>query len=204
LKYLNPVYKRGVIPDSDEPMALCLPSNKINTYLANISNIYLPENGSSYGTFASNDISSDPHSDDLVRKYHKVKRGEHLQSIARRYNCTVSDLKNWNGLKGNNLVTGQKLSVYVPAHKKNDKVAVKQTTEKSTPATAAASKIKSNSLPVIKGDMKFAWHTVQPGDSLWKIAQRYEGMTVEQIKELNNLQSNELKVGTKLKVVVNG
>jgi membrane-bound lytic murein transglycosylase D len=201
LKYLNPIYKKGVIPDSDEPMTLCLPSNKINTYLANISSIYLPENNSSIGTFASNENTQ---SDELVRKYHKVKRGEHLQSIAKRYNCTVSDLKNWNRLKGNNLVAGQKLSIYVPAYKKTEKIASNKSTVK--PATVAATPVKQkvNSVPVIKGDSKFAWHTVQPGDSLWKIAQRYEGMTVEQIKELNNLQSNNLKVGTKLKVVVNG
>ena len=204
LKYLNPIYKRGVIPDSDEPMALCLPSSKINTYLANISSIYKPEDNGLNSTFASNDNSGDNQSDELVRKYYKVKRGEHLQSIAKRYNCTVSDLKNWNSLKGNNLVTGQKLSVYVPVHKKTDKIASNKSAANATSTTAVNSKPKANSLPVIKGDMKFAWHTVQPGDSLWKIAQRYEGMTVEQIKELNNLQSNDLKVGTKLKVVVNG
>jgi membrane-bound lytic murein transglycosylase D len=204
LKYLNPIYKRGVIPDSDEPMALCLPSSKINTYLANISNIYKPEDNGSYATFASNGNSVESQSDELVRKYHKVKRGEHLQSIARHYNCTVNDLKNWNSLKGNNLVAGQKLSVYVLAHKKTDKMAVKKSTEKSASVTTAATKQKNNSIPVISGDMKFVWHTVQPGDSLWKIAQRYEGVTVEQIKTLNNLQSNDLKVGTKLKVVVNG
>jgi len=51
---------------------------------------------------------------------------------------------------------------------------------------------------------KYIYHVVQPGDTLWKIAQRYEGMTVESIKQINQLHSNELKVGTKLKVTIGG
>ncbi|MBK6840561.1 MAG: LysM peptidoglycan-binding domain-containing protein [Bacteroidetes bacterium] len=39
---------------------------------------------------------------------------------------------------------------------------------------------------------------------MWKIAQRYEGMTVGSIKQINQLHSNELKVGTKLKVTIGG
>jgi len=198
MKYLNPMYKRGIVPESDVPLPLCLPSNKINAYLANFSNIYQPEGNQSYNSFAANANEVESQSGQLVKKYHSVKKGEHLQGIAKRYHVTVNDLKSWNKLKGNKLVTGQKLAVYVFSRKKPNTIAVKNTTSNSTVASSATSKTK----PVSSngGDSKFVWHTVQPGDSLWKIAQRYEGVTVEQIKELNNLQSNNLKVGTKLKV----
>jgi membrane-bound lytic murein transglycosylase D len=199
LKSLNPIYKRGIIPDSDEPMALCLPTTKINTYLANTSKIFTPETTITPSLFASTDISPEAENDKMVKKYHRVKSGEHLQSIAKKYRCSVSDIKNWNKLKGNKLIAGQKLAVYVNAPKKTDKLAAN-----SAPAKPA----KINSSPAKKeeqnSDKKFVWHTVQPGDSLWSIAKSYEGVTVEQIRELNNLQSNNLKVGTKLKVVVNG
>ena len=42
-------------------------------------------------------------------------------------------------------------------------------------------------------------YTVTPGDTLWKIAQRY-GVTVERIKEINNLTSNIIVVGQKLRI----
>lgn len=203
MKYLNPMYKRGIVPDSDEPMPLNLPSNKINSYLANLSTIYKPEENNTYASFTSNENSVEDQSSQLIKKYHSVKKGEHLQGIAKHYKCTVGDLKSWNKLKGNNIAKGQKLAIYVLTRKKSDKVALKTTTEKQPATSVVVTKQKSDLNNSEITDSKFVWHTVQSGDSLWKIAQRYEG-TVEKIKELNNLQSNNLKVGTKLKVVVNG
>lgn len=44
-------------------------------------------------------------------KTHTVRKGETLSSIARKYSCTVNDLKKWNGLKSNNVKVGQKLKI---------------------------------------------------------------------------------------------
>ena len=44
-------------------------------------------------------------------KIHTVKKGETLSSIAKKYGCTVSDLKKWNGLKSNTVKVGQKLKI---------------------------------------------------------------------------------------------
>ena len=41
-------------------------------------------------------------------------------------------------------------------------------------------------------------HVVQPGDSLWEICKKYEGLSVAKIKELNNLQSNRITPGQRL------
>lgn len=42
---------------------------------------------------------------------HTVKKGETLSSIAKKYKCTVSDIKKWNGLKSNTVKVGQKLKI---------------------------------------------------------------------------------------------
>lgn len=201
LKHLNPMYKRGIIPDTDEPMAITIPSNKINMYLANLETIYKKEESIAFTSFTSNENTVEEQSTSLVKKIHSVKKGENLQVIAKKYKCTVSDLRTWNKIKGNTISAGQKLSVYVLTSAKNDKVA-------SRPVEKPKAEVASNQVKPATGrtqneNSKFVWHTVQSGDSLWKIAQRYEG-TVEKIKELNNLQSNNLKIGTRLKVVVNG
>lgn len=219
VQYLNPIYKRGIVPDADEPMAVRLPTNKINAFLANLSSIYKPEENNYSATFASSDkIDGGSVNDGLVRTTHKVKRGEHLQSIANRYSCSVGELKKWNRLKSTHLSAGQRLTVYVQDKKtpvklvekadqtKQANLAVIKTTTDSALTNAvaqtnvASQKNTSNS----EKSSRFIYHVVAAGDTLWKIAQRYEGMTVEQIKEINKLQSNELKIGTRIKVLVQG
>lgn len=44
-------------------------------------------------------------------KTHTVKKGETLMSIAGKYGCTVSQLKQWNNLKNNKLMVNQKLII---------------------------------------------------------------------------------------------
>lgn len=52
---------------------------------------------------------------------------------------------------------------------------------------------------------KLVYYTVQSGDTLWSIAEKYEGITVNQIREWNNIKAEEkLKVGQKIKVIIPG
>jgi D-alanyl-D-alanine endopeptidase (penicillin-binding protein 7) len=46
------------------------------------------------------------------RATHVVRRGETLYSIARRYGTSVSSLKAWNGLVGNSIRAGKRLTIY--------------------------------------------------------------------------------------------
>lgn len=201
LTYLNPIYKKGLIPDADEPMPLRLPSNKVNTFIANMSNIFRQDDEANSPLFASTEYE-----EDQVHKIHKVKRGEGLNSIARKYSCTVSDLKQWNRIRNNRVTAGQKLNVYVTVKKQKPADQGLAAVAKKPADTSLVSETKSVEVVKSPSDdkMKFTYHTVQPGDTLWKIAQRYEGMTVQQIKKINRLNSNDLKVGTKLKVIING
>ena len=225
LTYLNPVYKKGVIPDADEPMALRLPTSKINTYIASIDNIYQQQESSALASISVSQLTdaANASDDQLVKKYHKVRSGEHLQSIANRYSCSVTELKRWNHLKSTRLKAGQKLTVFVMTPKKPEgKMVMKANTAKENSTIASAVKSdssnKANNQNTVTASLehsqnptkqedsnsKYIYHVVQPGDTLWKIAQRYEGMTVESIKQINQLHSNELKVGTKLKVTIGG
>lgn len=115
--------------------------------------------------------SSTPVARSTTPTTHTVKSGESLGSIAKKYNCTVTNLKTWNNLKTTTIQPGQKLKIYPPD---------------STPAkTTSQSTITT--------------YTVKSGDSLDKISKKY-GMTVAELKSLNNLKSNTIQVGQKLKV----
>jgi membrane-bound lytic murein transglycosylase D len=39
---------------------------------------------------------------------------------------------------------------------------------------------------------------VQPGDTLWDISRKFDGLTIEKIKSLNNLDGNKIKAGQRL------
>lgn len=105
---------------------------------------------------------------------HVVKSGETLGKIAAKYKCTVTDLKKWNNLSSTTIKVGQRLKVYPP----------------ETLNTSAKASTPANGTTV---------YTVKSGDSLWSIAKKY-GVTVDHIKKLNNLKTNDLKVGQKLKL----
>ena len=63
---------------------------------------------------------------------------------------------------------------------------------------------KATPEPVVKKDThsKYVFHVVQKGDTLWNIAQRYNSVSVEDIKRLNSLKDSTLKPGQKLKLPV--
>lgn len=105
---------------------------------------------------------------------HTVKSGENLGLIAKKYKCSVTDLREWNNINSSVIRPGQKLRVYPPAE---------QTAQSTT------------------SDGKFLIHTVRNGDTLWDIAREYDGVTVEQIKLLNHLtNASRIKPGQKLKI----
>ena len=98
---------------------------------------------------------------------YKVKNGDTLYSIAKKYNISVDELKELNNLKNNNITVGQVL------------------------------KIKSN-IPSEEVTGK-NYYIVKSGDTLYSIAKKYN-TTVDEIKKLNNLKSNNLSIGMELKI----
>jgi membrane-bound lytic murein transglycosylase D len=128
-------------------------------------------------------------------KYHVVKKGEYLSKIATTYKVSINDLTTWNKLKTKNLIVGQKLRVNDPKMTE-----VVQVTNADTNGKARQDEIEKSG-----NQEKMILYTVQSGDTLWSIAEKYEGITVNQIREWNNLKAEEkLKVGQKIKVIVPG
>ena len=130
-----------------------------------------------YGVGSANysATSSSPVVRSSEQSKHVVKNGENLALIAKKYKCTITDLKEWNNLKSSVIYPKQVLVVYAPS--------------------------TSSSNTVTEG--KYVVHIVRKGDTLWDIARMYDGVTVDQIKKLNKLgNSSKLQVGQKLKISV--
>lgn len=110
-----------------------------------------------------------------VNTVHKVTEKETLYSISKMYNVTIDELKRWNNLSDNSLALGQEL-------------AIKATNTASAPFTAPE-------VPEIRSQRTV--HTVATKETLFGISRLY-GVTVQQLKEWNGLQSEELKIGQSL------
>ena len=119
-----------------------------------------------------------------VTKYHKVRRGENLSTIADRYNVYIKDVKRWNNLRSSKILVGQRLKMYV-----------KETQYVNTEGNAVIAK---NSPSQVSTPLKY--YTVRSGDTLWSISQRYSNVSINDIKRLNNMRSNTVKVGQRLKI----
>ncbi|MCA0365093.1 MAG: transglycosylase SLT domain-containing protein [Bacteroidetes bacterium] len=117
-----------------------------------------------------------------VKKTHRVKRGEFMNRIADKYDVTVSEIKRWNNKKSSKVLVGERLTIYV-----NQKERVK--------ANSLAAKSSSENIKKPK-----SYHTVKRGDTLWNISQRYDGVSIDDIKRWNNIKGNTVKVGQRIKI----
>ena len=138
--------------------------------------------GKSSGKSSSTGKSSS--SSQQQRIAHKVKSGDYLGKIASRYGVTVNQIKSWNKLKSNNIQIGQTLYIY-----KNGGPTISQG---STGGSSSKSSSSSKAKTVI--------YTVKSGDTLFKIAQKYPGVSADDIKKANGLKSDAIRSGQKLTI----
>lgn len=104
-------------------------------------------------------------SEEISTNTYTVKSGDTLYSIARKYNVTVSELKQANNLTNNTLSIGQVLNI---------------------PTNTINEEQPSNQI-----------YTVKSGDTLYSIARKYN-VTVNELKQTNNLTTNTLSINQKL------
>ena len=200
LRVLNPQYRRDEIPGDIHPYALTLPSKQVYSYIVSEDSI-VNHNSAKYArrtTAVPGGEISDSETQ-LVVKYHKVKRGETLSIIARRYGVSVSTLKKWNGLRSSRLKTGQRLRIntYQRVAKKEEPETVQEELAENKVEQPVE---KPNTTVQQSVDVDTKYHTVRRGETLGLIAERY-GVTVSRLKDWNDLRSNKIFVGQRLKVV---
>lgn len=182
LSFLNPAYKLDIVP--------FIENRNYTITIPKVSTVGFLKNENALYTLADED---DAKREKPLPKYfemdkrirYKVRNGDYLGKIANKFGVRVSDIKKWNGLRNNRLRIGQRLSVYPKRIR--------------IPKSVSKTKKKSTSKKVPKG--KPTIYIVKKGDSLWTIAQKFKKVSVNQIKEWNNIWSaKSIKPGTKLKI----
>lgn len=183
LKIMNPSYKLDVIPYvKGKNYTLRLPSKTMGRFVANEDEIYAHVKTELKYQEAIIPQLVNQSQDDHIR--YKVQSGDFLGRIADKHGVSVNDIKNWNGLRSNNLKVGQRLIIYSKKSRGNT-------------ANIAVAASKPSATDAIQ-DAKV--HTVKQGDSLWTISKKYPGISIENLREWNGISGNDLKPGTKLKL----
>ena len=247
IRVLNPQYRTDLIPGDIRPYSLVLPSLQVYAYVANEDSI-LNHNAELY---ARRDVvepavpgqvngaeSQGQYVEELVVRYHTVKRGETLTSIANKYGVTVASIRETNNI-GRRVKKGQKLRINTYRRRQIDT---------TTPQWAQTDSVPSDSVTIVAavpeqsssaesnrvaGSMQQSSqqqqqsqqasqsnynsrrnnsstsqsnnrnrqtvHTVRRGDTLSSIARKY-GVTVNALRQANNISGDRINVGQKLKI----
>lgn len=110
IKSLNPSYRKNIIPGNTELSSLRLPQSYIGKFIDNEDSIYVYKKDELLPNRAVVAVNDKTISTSGAR-YHRVRSGQTLGGIARRYGTTVSKLKRLNGLRNNNIRAGRRLRV---------------------------------------------------------------------------------------------
>ena len=186
LEFFNPQFTKRVIPGTKEsPYALRMPTKYTLRFTQLEDSIYSYVSRSEKAREIIEEKVEEV-SDSFV---HVVKKGESLGSVARKYHVTVAKIKKWNHLKRETLHVGQRLTIYRSGSP------MAQVNNKTTKSSAKSA--KNNNKATKSASTKT--HTVKKGETLSSISRKY-GCTVNDLKKWNNLKSNSVKVGQKLKI----
>lgn len=172
----NPVYiSQNIVPSNEYP-------------------IYLPEiNAEKFSIWEDSLYSlaitpvsknSDPKESEKESIEYIVKKGDNIGIIASRHKVSISNIKSWNNLKNDIIYPGQKLIIY----------------QKGPVSLQTTSHTNNTSPDSVSKGSNYITYTVKQGDSLWSIAQKFDGVSDADIRKLNNLKDNKIYPGQNLKI----
>jgi membrane-bound lytic murein transglycosylase D len=182
LEKLNPAIKRFALPASIKKYPVKIPADKVDLVRSNRSAILAvaSESGEAELSHLAKNTPGSTYGRSKV--VHRVRSGDVLGTIARTYRVRVSDVKKWNNQRSSMIRVGQRLNIWLLP------------SSKYSSSTVATTKTKQKIQTRSTGQV----YMVQPGDTLWDISRMYEGLSIEKLKKLNNLKSNNIKPGQKL------
>ncbi|MCB9034770.1 MAG: transglycosylase SLT domain-containing protein [Chitinophagales bacterium] len=148
-----------------------------------------------------------------------VKSGDNLGFIAEWFHCKVKDIKRWNNINGTFIDVNQELIIYIHKNDYNSFakfnylsnrlksiISAKMITTEEKEALQT-SKEQNDSISVlnpkkyIKAKTCYEYYAIKAGENLWLIAQKYDDVTVQDLKKWNNFTTTPtLKPGQKIKV----
>lgn len=215
IKKLNPSYNKGYIPPNKNGNFLILPYEALNVYLgknprpdARSLNYHVPESKKLDGIVYQ-----------TVQTEYIVRTGDNIVDVARMFNCNTENIRSWNQLRSSILTPGQRLIFF-------ERVAVSKVPQyyyELDPISSISAKrvrpiytgkkriYKATNRPIrsSKNDSKdsnenasnYIYYSIRRGESVSDIADKFEGITIENILKDNQITSiSQIKSGRVLMI----
>lgn len=177
IKRLNPAFKRNATAPNG-PHRLLIPVDQVSVFKENLAQLPVEER------FTQTSAPVIPDRDQARTSVqnsitHKIRPGESLNLIAKKYHTSVAAIRSANRLdKPNSIQAGKMLTI--------------PTTGRAITTAATAKPAPPSSKPLA--------YTVKPGDTFWKISRQFS-VSTQDIQKWNNLKPNSnLKAGQKLAI----
>lgn len=219
LVYLNPAVIKDSIPPSQRGYPINIPISKLGAFTAYINNIDpvkaviidgtqektgdLPENNiwnderDEFGNLIKQKTNATNEKDKPLRNVmqgYKVREGDALSTIAKKFDCTIEEIKRWNRLKSDKVTANEIIFIYVTEQEaglSTENTNIDKTTADSNSSQKTATKPNTT---------KPKEYKVKEGDTIWSIAQKF-GVEAEQLKKYNAIKNNKpLAVGAIVKI----
>lgn len=234
LQFLNPSLKTNTIPASSSPFALTLPRDKMDSYAANFDKfrnfakdnlavVEVKESNETRVTKTIHRVRKGETLSAIARTYQvsvdELKSWNKLHSTRLSLGQQISiksTIESVNKTAENSLAIAKTTKSSSPRTErtqapKNEEVTLNKSSNGAVASDPIVSEINPSdaskfkpSEPEVSLDEFATFHVVQKGDTLWSISQKYDGLSVTDLKKMNNLNNASLKPGQKLIISVGG
>jgi len=129
--------------------------------------------------------------------YYIIKPGDNLGTIAQKFHVSMTQIKQWNSIKGTNIIAGKTLVIYKKKYYYSPNSNNNQANNNNTYKTNNTQNVTNQNNTNYSSNGKQIKHKVVSGDNMWDISRKYH-VSMEQIRKLNNMKDNNLKIGSYL------
>lgn len=190
LRNLNPEYVKDIVPGKTKTRVIKLPYSFSGAFIDVQDTIYAYKDSIFFDPVRVKDVgvvrNTRTSSGAPTYTVYTVKRGDSLGKIASRHHTTIANIKKWNGLRRETIVPGQRLKIY---------------SGKGPSSSSVASSGSSKSSTATSSKGGYVTYTVRKGDTLYSIANKFPGVSLNDIMRLNGLtRKSKIYTGQKLKI----